>query len=164
MKHSEKDRFDAPVRLSFNGSTRDIHSLEEFERTLAPKTLVTTQLFARLSSLSEEKLFALTLSTRRASDRLQAGLKRAVDQGTDAKSLLIELGPSFFTDDHAWRELFTQLVALPPSRNELKLLALTKYHRYLGARLEALNAVACNRIQSKICNHAHSVTEEVTQL
>ncbi len=159
-----RDTFKAPVKLSLKSVPAELWSLEEFDRAIVPKTQITTQLFAKLSALDEAKLATLTGSTRKACDRLQAGLKLAVDQPGRVKPLLLELGPTFFTEDHDWRQLFSEIVILPPDRNELKLIALTRYHRYLAARLDALNVIGCNRIQSKICGRAQSVTEDVTQL
>lgn len=163
MNTINRDRFKTPVKLTLKSVPAEIWTLEEFDRAIVAKMQITTQLFAKLSSLDDETLFKLTLSTRKASDKLQAGLRAAVDQPARVKSLLLDLGPTFFTEDHEWRKLFSEIVTLPPDRNELKLIALTRYHRYLTARLDALNTVGCNRIQSKICGHAHSVTEDVTQ-
>lgn len=164
MQTTNRDRFETPIRFSLKDFPAEVWSLEQFERLLAQKAQITTQLFAKLAALPDAKLSALTLSTRRAIDKLQAGLHFAVDRPAQVRTLLAELGPTFFTEDHQWRELFSQVAALPPNRNEIKLLALTKYRRYLTARLDALNTIGCNRIESKICVQAHSVTEDVTQL
>lgn len=164
MQTANRDKFKTPVRLSLKDFPDEVWSLEQFDRLLAQKIQITTQLFAKLAALPDDKLSALTLSTRRGTDKLQAGLNFAVDRPAQVKSLLSELGPTFFTEDHGWRNLFSQIAVLPPDRNELKLLALTKYRRYLTARLDALNTIGCNRIESKICGHAHSATEDVTQL
>lgn len=164
MGNVDTDKFNTSVKLSVKGVPAEIQSLEQFDTALGPKTQITTQLFAKLSALSDEKVTTLTLTTRKASDRLQQGLALAVDSPSYLKTLFLELGKTFFTEDHAWRELFSQLVALPAERNDVKLLALTQYRRYLLARLGSLNLVSCNRIESKICNQAHSATEEPTSL
>lgn len=163
MQSTNCGTFSTAVEPSLKGLAATMASLEQFDRLLASKAKVTTQVFAKLASLPENKFLALTLATRRASDKLQAGLNLAVDSPARVKMVLRELGPTFFTEDQGWRELISQVAALPPERNDFKLLALTKYRRYLTSRLEALNTIGCNRIESRICEYAHSVTQDVTQ-
>jgi hypothetical protein len=164
MATDNRTQFSEPVRLSLDGIPEEISSLEQFDMALSPKTQIDTQLFSRFMNLPDDKLSAFTIATRQSTDRLQTVLKRAVDDPADVHALLAEFGPMFFTEDHQWRQLFSRLARLPSERNDLKLLALTKYRRYLLARVSALNGIGCNRLQSEIHLKAASLTEDVTQV
>jgi len=164
MQTENRYQFSEPIKLSLDGMPEEINSSEQFDTALSPKTLIDTQLFSRFMSLPDDKLSAFTVATRQSSDRLQTVLKRAVDEPSEVNALLADFGPMFFTEDHQWRQLFCQLARLSSERNDLKLLALTKYRRYLLARLNSLNGIGCNRLQSEIHLKASSMTEDVTHL
>jgi hypothetical protein len=164
MGTENRYQFSEPVELSLDGMPEEISSLEQFDLALSAKTQIDTQLFSRFMNLPDDKLAAFTVTTRQSADRLQAALKRAVDQPAEVTGLLTDFGPMFFTEDHQWRQLFCRLARLSSERNDLKLVALTKYRRYLLARLSALNGIGCNRLQSEIHLRAASLTEDVTQL
>ncbi|MDH3411563.1 MAG: FHA domain-containing protein, partial [Gammaproteobacteria bacterium] len=97
-------------------------------------------------------------------DLLQRVLRRAVGNSNAVDELFKKLGTAFFTEDHSWRKLFMSLHVLPSTRDDLKLLALSKYRSYLLARLEALNNIGSNRLQSQIHCTADSEAESVTEL
>ena len=164
MGTAKQNKFTQPVHFSVKGVPELITSLEQFDRALASKTQVTTELFAKLLTLDDDRLNSLTGATRQAADLLQRALKRAMGNPTAVDELLKKLGSAFFTEDHGWRKLFTTLHTLPFTRNDLKLLALNKYRVYLLARLAALNTIGANRLQSQIHGSAESEAEFDTEL
>ena len=164
MGTAKQNKFTHPVHLSVKGLPECITSLEQFDQVLARKTLITSELFAKLLTLDDDRLNSLTSATRQAADLLQRALKRAVGDPNAVEQLFKKLGSAFFTEDHGWRKLFMTLVTLPATRNDLKLLALTKYRNYLLARLAALNSIGSNRLQSQIHVTADSEAESITEL
>lgn len=164
MGTAKQNKFTHPVRFSVKGLPECITSLEQFDLALSRKTLITSELFAKLLTLDEDRLNSLTSATRQAADLLQRALKRAVESPNAIDELFKKLGAAFFTEDHGWRKLFMALSALPAKRNDLKLLALNKYRNYLLARLAALNSIGSNRLQSQIHVTADSEAESVTEL
>ncbi len=164
MGTAKQKKFTQPVHLSVRGLPECITSLEQFDLALSRKTLITSELFAKLLTLDDNRLNSLTSATRQAADLLQRALKRAVGSPNAVEDLFKKLGPAFFTEDHAWRKLFMTLSALPRKRDDLKLVALSKYRNYLLARLAALNSIGSNRLQSQIHVTADSEAESVTEL
>ena len=164
MGTAKQNKFTHPVRLSVKGLPECITSLEQFDLALARKTLITSELFAKLLTLDDDRLNSLTSATRQAADLLQRALKRAVGDPSAVEELFKKLGNAFFTEDHGWRKLFMTLATLPTTRDDIKLLALTKYRNYLLARLAALNSIGSNRLQSQIHVTADSEAESITEL
>ncbi len=164
MGTAKQDKFSQPVHLSVKGIPEMVTSLEQFDQALTPKIKINTELYARLLTLDDDRLNSLTSATRQAADLLQRVLKRAVGNPNALNELFKKLGTAFFTEDHAWRRLFMSLRGLPSTRDDLKLLALSKYRSYLLARLEALNNIGSNRLQSQIHCTADSEAESVTEL
>ena len=138
MGSAKQKQFSQPLRLSVKGLPELITSLGQFDQALSRKTLITSELFAKLLTLDDDRLSSLTSATRQAADLLQRALKRAVGSPNAADELLKKLGTAFFSEDHGWRKLFMALSALPATREDIKLLALSKYRNYLLARLAAL--------------------------
>lgn len=164
MGTAKQEKFSQPVHLSVKGVPELITSLEQFDRALIRKTKINTELYAKLLTLDDDRLTSLTSATRQAADLLQRALTRAVGNSAAIDELFRKLGPAFFTEDHAWRKLFMTLRTLPSKRDDLKLLALSKYRNYLLARLDALNTIGSNRLQSQIHCTADSEAECVTEL
>lgn len=164
MGTAKQKQLSQPLHLSVKGLPECIRSLEHFDQVLTRKTLITSELFAKLLTLDEDRLSSLTSATRQAADLLQRALKRTVASPNAVDELFSKLGTAFFTEDHSWRKLFMTLSALPATRNDIKLLALSKYRNYLLARLAALNSIGSNRLQSQIHVTADSEAESVTEL
>ncbi|HSS63968.1 MAG TPA: FHA domain-containing protein [Gammaproteobacteria bacterium] len=164
MGTARQKQFSQPLQLSVKGLPECVTSLEQFDRAVSRKTLITSELFAKLLTLDDDRLSSLTSATRQAADLLQRALKRAVGNPNAIDELFRKLGTAFFTEDHGWRKLFITLSALPAKRDDIKLLALSKYRNYLLARLAALNSIGSNRLQSQIHVTADSEAESVTEL
>lgn len=164
MGTARQSQFSQPLHLSVKGLPERITSLEQFDKALTKKTLITSELFAKLLTLDDDRLSSLTSATRQAADLLQRALKRAVGNPSAIDELFRKLGTAFFTEDHAWRKLFMALSSLPADRDDIKLLALSKYRNYLLARLAALNSIGSNRLQSQIHVTADSEAESITEL
>lgn len=164
MGTAKSEPFRQPVHLSVKGLPALVTSLEQFDAALKPKTRISSELFARFLALDDQKLTSLTAATRQAADLLQRALKQYGGNPHALDALFRKLGPAFFSQDHGWRALFTSISALPPARDDLKLLALSRYRSYLLARHDALHSVGANRLESQIRVNADSVNEEVTEL
>jgi hypothetical protein len=164
MGTAKQNEFSQPLQLSVKGFPERITSLEQFDKVLTRKTLITSELFAKLLTLDDDRLNSLTSATRQAADLLQRALKRAVASPNVIDELFRKLGNAFFTEDHSWRKLFLALSGLPAKYVDIKLLALSKYRNYLLARLAALNSIGSNRLQSQIHVTADSEAESITEL
>ena len=159
-----RNRFPEPVRLEVEGLPGELDSLEELDFALGSKTDVPSSRFADLLHVDDQHLAAELEETRASAARLQRVLTQGIVEPASLDSALEELGAFFFSTEHHWRELFSQLLDLPPGHHELKLLAIAKYRRYLLAFADVLEGIRSDREQSTIRDEGESEREEVTVL
>ncbi len=117
----------------------------EFEFALAGRTCVPSAKIAALVDVRDEDLLKEAADIKKAERRLAEALSGVLEDSSKVNDVLREIDLSLFSNDNDWRKIISSLIAVPPSFERYKKIALVKYMQYLVSRQEIVRGLHLHR-------------------
>ena len=137
--------FTKPLELQIGNKTLKFNSEVDFEFSMAGRTAIPSTKISELLKLSVEQLEEEEEAITKIVDSFFSILSRAIEDPETIDRAMRELDTLVFSQDHDWRELIKALNENDEKFNPLRMIALSKYLKYLTALQEIIGYIHAER-------------------
>jgi hypothetical protein len=123
--------FPKPLVLNINEQCIHFSSTMDFSFCMEGRTAVSSDKLSELFKLSNDQLDLQAKKIEEVKKILFSTITKLIEDTDGIITVMNELEPSFFSNDHDWRKIITSLNDCDEIFNPVRKFALTKYMQYL---------------------------------
>jgi FHA domain len=152
--------FTKPLELQVDEKILKFNSEVDFEFSLAGRTAIPSTKLSDLLKLSTEQLKEEEAAVTNIKDSFFSILTQAIEDPETIDRAMREMDTLIFSQDHNWRDIIKALNENDEKYNPLRMIALSKYLKYLTALQES---IAYIRAEKKSPDESTNVKAESQQ-
>ena len=137
--------FTKPLELQIGEKTLKFNSEVDFEFSMAGRTAIPSTKISKLLKLSVKQLKEEEEAITKIVDSFFFILSQAIEDPETIDRAMRELDTLVFSQDHDWRDLIKALNDNDEKFNPLRMIALSKYLKYLTALQETIGYITVER-------------------